>query len=147
FKVRRVRRELDVDLLTRLRGNKRRVSEVVLHIAVTHGEVGTYVPFKFRENLFVSLPEDIGQHVEPSPVRHSNHDFPDIEVGGPIDDRLQRRNRILSSLDGKSFLAEKLRVKKVFEHHRLVQFGEDRSEEHTSELQSRENLVCRLLLE
>src|SRR5690606_41076644 len=25
--------------------------------------------------------------------------------------------------------------------------GEDRSEEHTSELQSRENLVCRLLLE
>src|SRR5690606_40552981 len=26
-------------------------------------------------------------------------------------------------------------------------FGKDRSEEHTSELQSRENLVCRLLLE
>src|SRR5690606_42062122 len=26
-------------------------------------------------------------------------------------------------------------------------WGEDRSEEHTSELQSRENLVCRLLLE
>src|SRR5690606_26847081 len=28
-----------------------------------------------------------------------------------------------------------------------VVFGQDRSEEHTSELQSRENLVCRLLLE
>src|SRR5690606_41007760 len=27
------------------------------------------------------------------------------------------------------------------------QIGQDRSEEHTSELQSRENLVCRLLLE
>src|SRR5690606_41619007 len=26
-------------------------------------------------------------------------------------------------------------------------YGDDRSEEHTSELQSRENLVCRLLLE
>src|SRR5690606_41546596 len=29
----------------------------------------------------------------------------------------------------------------------LVRQGETRSEEHTSELQSRENLVCRLLLE
>src|SRR5690606_41267892 len=28
-----------------------------------------------------------------------------------------------------------------------ISFGIDRSEEHTSELQSRENLVCRLLLE
>src|SRR5690606_41557642 len=30
---------------------------------------------------------------------------------------------------------------------RVVQAGAARSEEHTSELQSRENLVCRLLLE
>src|SRR5690606_39879578 len=29
----------------------------------------------------------------------------------------------------------------------VIQFGVARSEEHTSELQSRENLVCRLLLE
>src|SRR5688572_32580119 len=29
---------------------------------------------------------------------------------------------------------------------RFVTFGEDRSEEHTSELQSQSNLVCRLLL-
>src|SRR5690606_41910612 len=34
-------------------------------------------------------------------------------------------------------------------HHpvRLLAAGRNRSEEHTSELQSRENLVCRLLLE
>src|SRR5690606_39665587 len=30
---------------------------------------------------------------------------------------------------------------------RVLDFGLQRSEEHTSELQSRENLVCRLLLE
>src|SRR5690606_40223536 len=36
----------------------------------------------------------------------------------------------------------------VLGHQRTGRFGEDpRSEEHTSELQSRENLVCRLLLE
>src|SRR5690606_39667504 len=33
------------------------------------------------------------------------------------------------------------------EHSALQGVGRDRSEEHTSELQSRENLVCRLLLE
>src|SRR5690606_40436172 len=33
------------------------------------------------------------------------------------------------------------------ERDRLLQEGKARSEEHTSELQSRENLVCRLLLE
>src|SRR6266511_295939 len=33
------------------------------------------------------------------------------------------------------------------EYEELVQIAEGRSEEHTSELQSRENLVCRLLLE
>src|SRR3712207_8042296 len=33
------------------------------------------------------------------------------------------------------------------EHHELGQVGVGRSEEHTSELQSRQYLVCRLLLE
>src|SRR5690606_39431901 len=32
-------------------------------------------------------------------------------------------------------------------HIRVGHLSQDRSEEHTSELQSRENLVCRLLLE
>src|SRR5256886_12100284 len=32
-------------------------------------------------------------------------------------------------------------------HHRLGRLGGERSEEHTSELQSQSNLVCRLLLE
>src|SRR5690606_40557249 len=32
-------------------------------------------------------------------------------------------------------------------NHDIDGFGTNRSEEHTSELQSRENLVCRLLLE
>src|SRR5690606_41820635 len=35
----------------------------------------------------------------------------------------------------------------VFDFHRNIQRLRQRSEEHTSELQSRENLVCRLLLE
>src|SRR5690606_19585357 len=47
-------------------------------------------------------------------------------------------------------LARQIRKYKTRLHRRGVQgpkLGEVRSEEHTSELQSRENLVCRLLLE
>src|SRR5207249_9212676 len=45
-------------------------------------------------------------------------------------------------VDGNGTLSEE------FLHHRVVAFGDHfRSEEHTSELQSRFDLVCRLLLE
>src|SRR2546421_8614496 len=36
---------------------------------------------------------------------------------------------------------------KVIDDGTITRLGEDRSEEHTSELQSRSDLVCRLLLE
>src|SRR5690606_41460229 len=39
------------------------------------------------------------------------------------------------------------RAAAVLDHHRLAPHLAERSEEHTSELQSRVNLVCRLLLE
>src|SRR5436309_11126208 len=49
---------------------------------------------------------------------------------------------LLPELDG-------YRIALVTDLHRgpVVQIRDERSEEHTSELQSRENLVCRLLLE
>src|SRR5690606_40149761 len=42
---------------------------------------------------------------------------------------------------------EVARLKKILRDNKLHTVCEERSEEHTSELQSRENLVCRLLLE
>src|SRR5690606_39795231 len=47
--------------------------------------------------------------------------------------------RLLNTLEEKSALLEQLGIQHLF--------LKERSEEHTSELQSRENLVCRLLLE
>src|SRR5690606_39730327 len=45
-------------------------------------------------------------------------------------------------------IARKERATILFPHNRVANSpGNPRSEEHTSELQSRENLVCRLLLE
>src|SRR5690349_22459612 len=44
-------------------------------------------------------------------------------------------------------LIEERRLELAPQHHRETERGEPRSEEHTSELQSRRDLVCRLLLE
>src|SRR5690606_41396831 len=58
-------------------------------------------------------------------------------VAGGVEEAGHRLARVLLG-HGEGFIA----------HHELVEVAEVvRSEEHTSELQSRENLVCRLLLE
>src|SRR5690606_40779461 len=55
---------------------------------------------------------------------------------------------IVSSVPGQScLLLLTLMVSKTLSLCRALQTSSLRSEEHTSELQSRENLVCRLLLE
>src|SRR5690606_40092068 len=69
------------------------------------------------------------------------------------DHRGSRRSRavVRARPRGGSRVAELSRLPKVDLHigqpRRLSRHSRTRSEEHTSELQSRENLVCRLLLE
>src|SRR5436309_9958022 len=60
---------------------------------------------------------------------------------GQIADVLALMGDTIDNIKGVHGVGEKTAVKLV------GQFGSVRSEEHTSELQSRENLVCRLLLE
>src|SRR5687768_17757905 len=59
------------------------------------------------------------------------------------------RGTIVSAADafGEPIVQPIRHVARPGEHHMLEQVGEARSEEHTSELQSRLHLVCRLLLE
>src|SRR5690606_40964201 len=61
----------------------------------------------------------------------------------------ERSNATPVTATSKAELIEKIlterRIELAFEGHGIFEFL--RSEEHTSELQSRENLVCRLLLE
>src|SRR5690606_39291853 len=58
-----------------------------------------------------------------------------------ISDRLLKRRIITTTVQGDFVLSYDLN------HLSLEQLAKARSEEHTSELQSRENLVCSLLLE
>src|SRR5690606_40009113 len=72
-----------------------------------------------------------------SAERASSYTFQRPRVGRPAD----TRRRAASERQSRSQRAPRVRfLRRVVRLHR-------RSEEHTSELQSRENLVCRLLLE
>src|SRR5690606_42079428 len=64
---------------------------------------------------------------------------------GDLDGEHLRINKTLKRVGGKFLVG----VPKSAASNRVIRLSTDtlRSEEHTSELQSRENLVCRLLLE
>src|SRR5690606_41796763 len=76
------------------------------------------------------------------PTRRSS-DLAQRRIGGAKGDGLESRPIARGQLE-----ADMAAAADHFGEFRLVRGeDEDRSEEHTSELQSRENLVCRLLLE
>src|SRR2546422_4329410 len=76
----------------------------------------------------------------------SLHDaLPILERFQVIRGRVTRRLQNPASVLGTARQSEQRRLKQV--HVGLVRSEIDRSEEHTSELQSRLHLVCRLLLE
>src|SRR5690554_7023360 len=64
-----------------------------------------------------------------------------------MDENAYIKKREKDILDSDKDQAEVENWKKDWEHSKNVRFVEKRSEEHTSELQSRPHLVCRLLLE
>ena len=44
---------------------------VVLHVTRSLDRLGVHDAFEFPEDLAVGLPDDVGEHVEPPPVRHA----------------------------------------------------------------------------
>src|SRR5437868_10236589 len=89
-------------------------------------------------------------------MRHSHADFFDPDVPAFVQDGIENDHKRFGTLKGKALLADVTGMQKNFERFRFEQSAEERnlhlcrrlrSEEHTSELQSRFDLVCRLLLE
>src|SRR5207302_5811181 len=81
-----------------------------------------------------------------SDLARSHQVLRERSAGAPVDDAsaLERREHGLVV----ALRAERPELHRHEVRHGLVPVQDpDRSEEHTSELQSRENLVCRLLLE
>src|SRR5205807_5000808 len=73
-------------------------------------------------------------------LAHSKHGFSISEIGRRLKIPKSSAHLILTTLERRGFLQKNTQTGK---YH----FGLQRSEEHTSELQSPCNLVCRLLLE
>src|SRR5690606_42028240 len=82
---------------------------------------------------------------------HADHDVLDAVAAGALDHRVQPGDQRIAAFQREALLADVLGVQVAFQ---ALGGGEPlqgadlffpRSEEHTSELQSRENLVCRLL--
>src|SRR5690606_40980986 len=77
----------------------------------------------------------------------------DVKDLRPLVDKIHTFEDALSALshdelrDKTQEFKEKLRASRADIDQRITELKTERSEEHTSELQSRENLVCRLLLE
>src|SRR5690606_39967411 len=91
------------------------------------------------------------RELPPFPTRRSSGLLPEVGelllLGEPgIDGEAARREAVLLPGRHRAEVARAQEYGDLVEVVRAVQ-REHRSEEHTSELQSRENLVCRLLLE
>src|SRR5581483_6912805 len=71
--------------------------------------------FKRSEDAFAKMPDDVGEHVQASAVRHAHRDLFDAELARAFDQLIEERNDRLAALDGKSLLAEILGVQKPFE--------------------------------
>src|SRR5690606_41939380 len=86
------------------------------------------------------------------PTRRSSDLAPASEAGPPrADPAVLARRKMLPRRGVRGSTEAKLRMLQEFRESQPApkeeKAKEERSEEHTSELQSRENLVCRLLLE
>src|SRR5690606_21407505 len=69
------------------------------------------------------------------------------ELRREVPERMDADGRVLVPLDEAAFVAVVRELAQAGVEALVIHFLHSRSEEHTSELQSRENLVCRLLLE
>src|SRR5690606_41957310 len=99
--------------------------------------IHTYIPFNTLS--FSSSTDDHDLHS--FPTRRSSDLLLGQPFGGDVEQvELPVQQRLLG---GDDVLAAQRGIEKAGAYAQFVQ----RSEEHTSELQSRENLVCRLLLE
>ena len=72
-----VGREREMDRVLVGRDVVGREAEVILDVAVTADGLGQVVAFELVEDHSVRFIEDVGQHVEPAPVRHAHDNFAD----------------------------------------------------------------------
>ena len=98
---------------------------MVLHVARPLHGLGVEIPFEFAEDLAVGLADDVGEHVQPSAVRHPEDDLGDPGVGCGVEHGVEERDRRLGALEAESLLPHVAQVEEGLEGLGGVQPAED----------------------
>ncbi len=100
-------------------------AQVVLDVTgEVAGVVGLLVADELVEDGGEVLLGGVGQHVQPAPVRHAEHDLFHPGVGGGVEHHVEQRDEALGALQAEALGAEELGVEEPLEALRLDQLGE-----------------------
>ena len=98
-------------------------SKVIFHVS-SKAVQSKHLAFKLSEDVAVGLAKNVGQHIEPSAVRHANDKFLHPQFRATLDDSVQRRDDGFTAFQRKAFLAHELGLEEVFKRDRLVDLAE-----------------------
>ncbi len=70
-----------------------RGAEVVFHVARALHAFHVDSAFELRKNLYQRLADDVGEHIQPPAMRHADHHFSDLALGGAVEKFMKDRDR------------------------------------------------------
>lgn len=88
------------------------VSQVILHVAITHGLLGIHIAFELGKDLLVCFTKDVGKNIQAPAVRHTDNHFLYIQFGRLVYDGLQSRNSIFPTFKREALLPQEFRVQR-----------------------------------
>src|SRR3954452_8838688 len=115
----------DQDFLAACRTMDSASPQVIFHVTGPLHAFGIRLTFKFGEDLHHGLADDVGKDVQSSTVRHADHGFENIVVGGAFQDLVQHDDKSFESFETETLLPDKAGLQKLFELFRLNQTIED----------------------
>ena len=98
---------------------------MVLHVAGALHALGVEIALELGEDLAVGLADDVGEDVQPAPVRHPEHRLLDAALGRLVQDGIEQRDRRLGSFEPEALLADVAGVQEALEGLGRVQALED----------------------
>ncbi len=120
-----VRGHRGLDRLSGQGGEPALGAQVVLDVAGALREPRVDVALELLEDLAVALADDVGQHVQPAPVRHADAHLVQAGVGRLIAQLVQQHDGGLAALEAEPLLADEFGLQEGLEDLGLVQPVQD----------------------
>ncbi len=98
---------------------------MVLHVSRALDRPGVLLALELAEDLAVGLAGQVGQHVEPAAVRHTDADLVHVLLGGLGQDLVEHRDDRLTALEAEPLLSDELGLQERLERLGGVQPTQD----------------------